>query len=990
MKNTHTKKAIALLCITGLFIIGCGKITYKEAMTAYKSKQYELAGDMFNSVASAKTNKKTTPEQKELKQKATFMAAESYRNANNYKDAAKWYEKTLRRDKTNSDAMYRLATIYQRQNKFREAIEKYAEYLKEVPGDEMVMDKKEFCEKALSLSEDSSRFEVSNFKIANTKLSDYSPMIASKKDDKLYFTSDRVTTGPSKKRPFVWTGRGYSDLYFLEFTGKRNKKKWQRPQIIDAPVNTKYNDGVCAFDRRYSVMYFTICNAPDPDKKRDKNMECKIYMSRRQGKSWTDPEMLSFCKDTFTYGHPVLSPDGTKLYFSSNRPGGYGGHDIYVSNFVRRGRTWSQPINLGETINTKGDEVFPYWNKHDNMLYYSSNGLPGLGGLDLFRTEGSGEEWTEPENLLKPMNSGGDDFGITFDNLKDDHGFFTSDRAGGRGSDDIYEFTIKPLVFTLAGQVTDCFTNNPLGKSTVHLSNGNDTNTLDLKVDENGYYKTELTAETAYDFFGTDKPEHYFDSREYDVSTEGLEISKDFIQDICLKNPFDDIKTLPIYYGLDSAHIWTRAASMKTLDELIEDVLKKYPFVTIELGSHTDCRSSYEYNIDLSQRRADSAVAYLIHRGIDVRRIAAKGYGESQLINKCACEGVEVVPCSEAEHQENRRTTVRILSKDFDPKDPKTYASSNTQYELTLEKDGNKYLLPVQVNGSEEFNFTLYPGNMLLISSNGLEELKSIKRILSSDIKGTKQISLPNGKKVTGKVVNIRAIRVGRTIIKNVQAAIVPNIPSDYIFGEELLKDLGAILDPNTGKLKFEPKLGMVDDRTSILESDDANNTNVGSDNKDALQDGPVGSKIVEDQVEQKKNEPDSTFESAKISKEGSFKMVPLMINEKQAMNWNFNPASRKTVITEDDLKALMDAGVITKKDFLDGTKIKLSNGLKLRSNKFKIAELKFGEYVVKNITIEVSQKAEVSTLGRAFFRKFDPNIIEKDGKLYLKPKRRR
>lgn len=983
MKLQRTSRVLLVLSIAVLGAVGCAKVSMKEARKAYSDKQFVTAAEMFGKVASKSSKGNETNEQKAEKLEAMYLAAESYRNANDYRNAEKWYEKTIKKDKNNDDAVFKLAAIYQRQNQYREAIEQYTNYLNLKPGSEEAIVRKEFCEKALALSEDSSRFTVTNFKIANTKTSDFSPMIASKKDDKLYFTSDRITKGPSKKREFEWTGRGYTDLYEVTFEGKRNRKKWQKPVILDGPINTKHNDGVCAFDRRFSTMYFTICNAKDPENKKKENFDCKIYMSRKQGMSWSDPEILPFCKDdTFTYGHPTLNEDNTKLYFSSDRDGGFGGHDIYVSNFVRKGRTWSEPVNLGKEINTKGDEVFPYWNNHDNKLYFSSNGLPGLGGLDIFRTEGSGTEWSEPENLLKPMNSGGDDFGITFDFTRDDHGFFTSDRDGGRGSDDIYEFDIKPLIFTLAGQVTDCNSSKPLANATIHLSNGNDTAKLHLKTDEFGYYKVELSAETAYDFYATDKPDRYFDSREYGVSTKGLEVSKDFIQDICLENPFDKIKTYPIYYDLDKDFIRPDAAL--ELDKLYNDVLAKYPYVTIELGSHTDCRSSYEYNEDLSQRRAKSAVAYLVKKGVDPNRILAKGYGESELVNHCACEGTEKVECSEAEHQANRRTTVKVLSKNFDPKKPETYANANQEFSMTLEKEGANFMVPVEINGSDLIDFAVMKGNMVLISTDGIKSLQASKRIIGSDIKGAKKISLPNGETVNGKAIIIRNLKVGRTNLKNVSAAVVPSLPSDYILGEDLFKEMGASLDPATGKLKFEPNLKSISDRVNVEDGGDSNNTNIGSGNKDALKDGALdGNDMVDKFV------PDETWEALPISTQGSNKTISTMVNDGQAVSWTYNPASRKTIMTEDAVKALLDAGIIDKKDFLDGEKIKLSNGLKLRSKKFVIKKLMVGGYLLDNLTVEVSSKAEFNVLGRAFYRDFLPETHELDGKLYLKPKRR-
>ena len=213
----------------------------------------------------------------------------------------------------------------------------------------------------------------------------------------------------------------------------------------------------------------------------------------------------------------------------------------------------------------------------------------------------------------------------------------------------------------------------------------------------------------------------------------------------------------------------------------------------------------------------------------------------------------------------------------------------------------------------------------------------------------------------------------------------MPSLPHDYILGEDIFTRMGASLDPGTGKLKFEPRLNNIGEKIKVEDGGDPNNRNTGSGNKDALKDGPVDG----NPEAKAKFVPDDSWEALTISKKPGGKEITAMVNDAQAMGWTYNPMARKTVITPDAVKALMDAGAITKKDFLDGEKMKLPNGLKLRSNKFKVAKLKVGNYVVTNLTIEVSRKAENNVLGKAFFRKFLPEIHEQDGKLYIKPKRR-
>lgn len=407
-------------------------------------------------------------------------------------------------------------------------------------------------------------------------------------------------------------------------------------------------------------MYYTQCNGRKGD-----GRGCKIWFTTLKGKEWEEPQLMPFCanpNDTFTYGHPSLSEDGNILYFTSDKPGGFGGKDLYFSNFVKKSKTWGDPINMGDSINTEADEMFPFIHP-DGTLYFASNGHVGLGGLDIFMTKGQGTSWSTPKNMRSPINSGADDFAFICDNTKE-YGFFSSNREGGRGQDDIWRFSMTPLVFTISGVVRDDSTKEILPGSKVVMTNSYDTTRMVAITDANGYYKFTLRANTDYELIAS--KEDYYDSRLESQTTKGLEVSTDLIQDFTLKQfTYEFVKVEGIYYDLDKANIRPDAALI--LDSLVM-TLNKYPRIVIELGSHTDCRADSAYNIRLSQARSDSAVAYLVAKGIDPERLVAKGYGENMLaVEKCKCDksdpGNKI--CSEEEHQLNRRTTVRILSTKF-------------------------------------------------------------------------------------------------------------------------------------------------------------------------------------------------------------------------------------------------------------------------------------------------------------------------------------
>lgn len=716
--KTLTSKITLFSALTlALVFSGCKK-PFADALKMYNQGYYGQAAEMFEAVS-----KKAKDKQE--KQEAVFYAAEAYRLNNSYDKAYRLYEKVLKTDPKNTRALLMRANMLKKMEKYREANDAYDRYLQEVPGDTTALTKKAGCELALRWTPDSSRFIVENFKPANTKESnDWAPMIASKKDDVLFFASDRE--GGKNKKTYAGTMKFWSDIWYIKKSPKKNKRdtseaKWE-PAVFVEKASTRFNEGAVTFDSRYNTMYMTQCGGLD-----GRTEKCAIYEMKKVGQDWEIGDPLEFCKsDTgHSYGHPALSPDGTKMYFSSNRDGGFGGFDIWVVSYSKRSKSWGAPVNLGPMVNTKGNEYFPYMNEQDGELYWSSDGLPTLGGLDIYKAKPTGEVtvWEEVENLREPLNSGGDDFGISFTHAKKktkdgkelSEGYFTSNRGDKRNNDDVYRFTMKPLIITIRGVVTDCNTKKPLQGATVYITNDKDTSKYVLKTDAMGGYFATLKGETKYELVAKYPEEYYFEIPSVMRSTKGIKFSTELIQDFCLENPLDKIITLPIFYDLDSARIRPDAA--KVLDTFARDVLSKYPKLNAELGSHTDCRAPKSYNEDLSRRRADSAVSYLIRVWkVDPKRITAKPYGETKLINDCKCEGSEVtgmtpyydyidsqgvqrktrkaivqkdakgnvikmyyedyktseikvvagkyyVPCDEFQHQQNRRTTV-LFSRD--------------------------------------------------------------------------------------------------------------------------------------------------------------------------------------------------------------------------------------------------------------------------------------------------------------------------------------
>lgn len=823
-----------------LFLVlnGCKSVSIQKANEHFKNKEYAVAGDMYTKVYK---NSKTT---KKDKLTASIKAAEAFYYTHDYKNALKWYSTAIMKGAKDPVFYYKMGECLKMTGKYTEAILKFQEYQKMQPEDPQTAIMIEGCEKALKWKDEKSRVHVQEFRPANEptgvkiKSDDYSPMWANKKKTTIMFTSDR--TGGESKDQYKWTGRKYSDIWMIESSGKKNNIKWG--EAVPVPgVNTDFNDGVVTFDEKFTKMYFTQCNGLKGNEKR-----CKIYEARKSGKEWDiTPKPLPFCNDNWNFGHPSLSADGEKLFFASDMPGGFGDtntHDLYMVNYVKRGKTWGDPINLGPDINTKGNEVFPYIHE-DGTLFFSSDGHPGIGALDIFMSKGIGVDWEKPVNLKSPINSNGDDFGIIMNSTKE-KGYFSSNRSpSGKADDNIYEFYIDPLVFTLSGVVTDCKDGKKLAKSLIIISNNHDSSKMRVYTDASGYYKVNLKVNTKYELFASKRDEYYYDSKEEYVSTVGLEESKDFVKNFCLKNQCSDIFILPIYYGLDSSNIYTRSESKRVLDELIA-TLKKYPKMAIELGTHTDCRNTFEYNRALSQRRADSAVAYIMKGGINPFRLEAKGYGESQLVNKCECEGGNIVPCTELEHQENRRAVVKVMNCNFQwtketikayndsalaggpvsspflkeaqkkymedkknlPKEMQGLTAAEEKAAAEAELKEKYDIIPItktrdKINvsgkiGKKTIRFEYDPEeSSTIIPEATVVQLLASKVITVADfVEGTKPYSLPDGTKIKSKSFDVKEMSFGDVKLSNVRCVVGTGELKKAILGYTVFENYASVV----------------------------------------------------------------------------------------------------------------------------------------------------------------------------------------------------
>ncbi len=616
-----------------------------KAQKTFDMKNYNTAANLYQKLY-------TKVRSEDDKQKMLFMIAESYRKSNNFKKAIDWYEQLINAKYPDPKIIYSYGLLLKNFERYDDANRQFYDYLFEVPDDVDAKREMQACQQAMIWKANPKKFSIKNTEELNTVYSDYSPFYSNKK--LLWSSSRPEATG---NVIFEWTGQKCSDI----FESKKQNAVWSGIQNVKGAVNTNFNEGVAWVDSTNTTMYFTQCNGSD-----GKGMNCKIYVSYFQNNLWTAPLVLPFCSDSFSVGHPAFSPDGKRLFFASNMPDGFGEKDIYYINYNSNTDKWGKPVNLGARVNTAEDDMFPYVDEN-NMIYYSSKGFLGLGGLDIFKTQDSSGTFKQAENLQFPINSGGDDFGITFipkTEIKNGEpiAFVCSNRDGGKGDDDIYSISIKPFIFVLKGKVFDKEMNTPLASANVMLEDDKGKNIFIIKSDATGSFIAELPLNAMLSL-AANHPKYF---KAVDVLISTLNTQKDSTVEINFyldPIPAEDYEfTLKgIFYDLDKYDL--RIESKKILDSLII-ILNDNANIIIEIGSHTDSRATSEYNLKLSQKRAQSCVDYLVQHGIAKDRLVPVGYGETKLVNDCA-DGVD---CTEEQHQENRRTTFRVLSTEYKKK----------------------------------------------------------------------------------------------------------------------------------------------------------------------------------------------------------------------------------------------------------------------------------------------------------------------------------
>ncbi len=642
--------------ILALLITGCKGAKLSVADEQMARGEYYDASKTYRKIY----NKLTKKEQRGLRGEVAYKMAECHRKLNQSARASAAYQNAIRYGYPDSMAQLHLAEMLHAEGRYAAAVPVYKEFLARCPNSPIAKNGLAGCELALSQKGKTTRYEVKNAKMFNSRRADYAPMYLDKTYDALYFTTTNEKVTGDKKSEI--TGMKKGDVWFAK---KNEKGEWQRAEPVEGELNTELDEGIVAFSPDGNTMYLTKAR-----RELNASTGVELYTSQRSEAKWSAPVKFEVTSDTVSsYGHPSVSPDGTYLYFSSDMPGGEGGKDLWRINLKEKAGSLE---NMGNILNTPGDEMFPFV-RTDSLLYFASDGHPGYGGLDIFRAELQPDGRWKVINMGTPVNSSSDDFGITFGN--GESGFLSSNRGDGRGYDHIYSFELPDLKISISGWVLDK-DEEPVPNAVIRIVGNDGSNQKEVARDD-GSFKFPLKRGVSYVMLAGAKG--YLNSKQEFVSDsaeEDAEYSIDFfLSSINKPNVVENI-----FYDFDQATL--RPESKEALDELAQ-ILRDNPHITIEMASHTDRWGEDDYNLNLSHRRAKSVIDYLAEVGINADRLQYQGYGETRpktVTKKIANdypqfeEGTilteEFVSTLSEEDQEiadqiNRRTEFSVLSVDY-------------------------------------------------------------------------------------------------------------------------------------------------------------------------------------------------------------------------------------------------------------------------------------------------------------------------------------
>ena len=594
----------ALVSVLILMLVSCG------AERSFKKGEKFLAlGEYFDAAAQyKKAYSNTKPKDKALRGKYAAKMALCYNRINFNQKAVAAYRNAIRYHADSIDMHLAFAKALLKDGNYKEAEQEFRMLLDSMPGSVLARNGLQSALTARKLKEEGSQYIVKKMDLFNSRRADYSPMFCGDQYEQLFFTSTRNEAEGDELSGITGTKNG--DIFYSQ---KDEKGKWGKPQQITSGLNTEFDEGACCFSPDQRMMYLTQC-VSDPSYPR----YATIVTSNRSDAAWSKVSKLEVTRDTLSsYAHPAVSPDGEWLYFASDMPGGKGGFDIWRVRLTAAGLGGVE--NLGEPINTPGDEMFPTFRPNGD-LYFSSNGHPGLGGLDIFIARyDKNSRKVVLEHPGYPLNSQADDFGMTFEGAHN-KGFFSSNRGDGRGWDHIYSFEKPEIIQTVTGWVYE-MEGYELPSAQVYIV-GNDGTNKTLSVKGDGSFTEVVTPGVDYVLLATCKG---FLNHKEEISIKPSAESQDHVLQFPLASIRVPVLIDNIFYDFDKYTL--RAESTAALDELVK-LLEENPNVTIELSSHCDYKGSEAYNKTLSQRRAETVVKYLISKGIKADRLTPVGYGK--------------------------------------------------------------------------------------------------------------------------------------------------------------------------------------------------------------------------------------------------------------------------------------------------------------------------------------------------------------------------
>ncbi|MFB2121504.1 OmpA family protein [Parapedobacter sp. 2B3] len=646
MKKKYASMLLSLLMLFINVATGQEQPSLRDrADELYRKYEYANAAKLYTKLVDTRS-----PRLQDLER-----LAHSYWQMNDYESAENWYARVVQRNEASPENLLHYGQVLKVNGKYAEAkrqLESYADKTGNAPA---VAIQIAGCDSALRWMASPTLHRLRNEATVNTANSEFA---AFPSGDDVYYAGE--PSSASSSNTYGWTGNAFLRIYTAPLSAAGTLGS---PTVMPAEINdSKYHMGPVVAEKDGNTRYVTRTYAGKDAElqkeagRRYRTHTLELYIYRETDGVWSVEPFAYNDAKAYSVGHAALSPDETVLYFSSDMPGGQGGTDIWYSE-RQADNSWSQPVNAGATINSSGDELFPNI-APDGTLYFSSDGFAGMGGLDVFKSSGDKARWSTPENLRYPINSAADDFAylIYGEDEEGYRGFLSSDRRGGKGGDDIYSFSFeKPkIIIILKGTTSDKSTGERLAATSVTLYDGTREIVAKKSSSDTGTFEFVLDRNQSYTVLGQ-KEGYHADSAK--VGTHGITHSDTLEVALLLEPIFQVGQTFElenIYYDFDKHNIRPDAAAI--LDELVR-TLRDNPTLKIELSSHTDSRGSNAYNEALSQRRAQSAVDYLVSRGIARDRMVAKGYGENRLVNRCA----DGVPCSRQEHQANRRTEVTVL-----------------------------------------------------------------------------------------------------------------------------------------------------------------------------------------------------------------------------------------------------------------------------------------------------------------------------------------